>query len=174
MRDESRTRPVLPVNLLVEGQPCLVVGGGPIAARKVGHLLDAAAEVTVVSPSLSDELQSHVSAGRVTHLDRPFDAADVEGKCLVFAATDNSDVNRHVVAACRERNILCSAADENWPSGDFLMPAICRKAGMIVTVSTGGRSCRQARIVKDRVADMLDSLTSPDAGDDAVGDDTRE
>jgi siroheme synthase-like protein len=163
MRDENRTRPVLPVNLLVEGIPCLVVGGGKIAARKTGHLLGAAADVRVVSPELSETLQTLASEGRITHVARPFRESDVEGKRLVFAATDDTDVNRRVIEACRERGILCSAADENWPDGDFVMPAITRKAGLIVTVSSGGRSCRQARVVKDRLAGMIDELTEREA-----------
>jgi len=158
MRDETRTRPVLPASLLVAGLPCLVVGGGTIAARKVGHLLDAGAAVTVVSPRLTAGLRELAATGRIQHRARLFADADLRGQRLVFAATDHPRVNRRVIRLCRRRRILCSAADENWTDGDFVTPAICRKAGLIVSVSTGGRSCRAARLVKERIAAMLDSM----------------
>ena len=159
-RKQPVTRPILPVCLLVAGKPCLVVGGGPIAARKVGHLLDAEADVSVVSPAVCESLQPLVQSGKIRLTARAFAAADVKGKCLVFATTDSPAVNRRVIACCRKLSVLCSASDGNWPQGDFVTPAICRESGVVVTVSTGGRSCRQARIVKDRIAGMLATIAN--------------
>lgn len=158
MQKRTIARPILPVCLLVAGRPCLVVGGGQIATRKVGHLLDAEANVTVVGTSMTAALQALARSGKIRVTKRAFAESDVKGKYLVFATTDSEAVNRRVLAACRKRDVLCSAADSNWPEGDFVMPAICRKNGLVVTVSTGGRSCRQARIVKDRIAQLLASL----------------
>jgi siroheme synthase-like protein len=158
MRPTASPQPILPVCLLLGGKPCLVVGGGTIATRKVQHLLEAEAQVTVVSPTLSGELQSLLQAGKLRHLARPFAAADVQGQCLVFAATDNADVNRQVLDNCHQQRILCGAADSNWPQGDLLMPATCRKNGLVVTVSTGGRSCSHARAVKEQIAKLLDTM----------------
>jgi siroheme synthase-like protein len=157
---------MLPASLLVAGRPCLVVGGGQIATRKAGHLLDAEADVTVVSPELTDALQILVQSGRLRWTARAFSESDVAGKCLVFATTDSTEVNRRVLECCRERGVLCSASDSNWPDGDFVTPAICRQSGLVVTVSTGGRSCRQARIVKDKIAGLLAKLASEPIGDD--------
>ena len=158
MRKEPVTRPILPACLLVAGRPCLVVGGGQIAARKTGHLLDAEADVTVVSPTLTDDLQALAKSGKIRLESRAFLESDVKGKSLVFATTDSEDVNMRVLAACRKRGILCSAADSNWPNGDFVTPAICREKGLVVAVSTGGRSCRQARMVKDKIAQLLATM----------------
>ena len=159
MRKLATTHPILPICLLLEGKPCLVVGGGTIATRKAGHLLEAAADVTVVSPEISAEMQALVHAQKVHLTPRAFAPADVKGMCLVFAATDNEAVNQQVLLSCRQSGILCSAADSNWPQGDFVMPATCRKNGLVVTVSTGGRSCQQARNVKDQIAELLATLT---------------
>ncbi len=159
MRKRNVARPILPVGLLVAGRPCLVVGGGQIAARKVGHLLDAEANVTVVSSTVTDALQALARSGKIRVTKRAFAASDVQGKHLVFATTDSEAVNRCVIESCRKRGVLCSAADSHWPEGDFVTPAICRKNGLVVTVSTGGRSCRQARIVKDRIAQLLATIT---------------
>lgn len=158
MRDESRVRKILPVNLLLEGRPCLVVGGGNVAARKAGHLLDAGARVAVVSPAVEERIAGWAKQRRLRHVARAFRVSDVRGKFLVFAATDDATVNRRVLAACRKREILCNAADANWTRGDFVTPAITRTAGLVVTVSTGGRSCKTARIVKDKLAQVIDGL----------------
>lgn len=167
MRNATQERPIFPVCLLIQGKPCLVVGGGAIAARKAGHLLDAAADVTVVSPDACPPLQALAGDGRIRWAARAFHRDDVKGKYLVMAATDDAGVNRAVIDACREEGILCSAADRNWPDGDFIMPAITRQGGVVATVATGGRSCRQARIVKDRIAALLAALTAEAPGTDA-------
>ena len=159
MRKQTVTRPILPACLLVAGKPCLVVGGGLIAARKVGHLLEAEADVTVVSPEVSGTLQDLARSGKIRLTMRTFSADDVKGKSLVFATTDSANVNRRVIESCRKRGVLCSASDSNWPDGDFVTPAICRQSGLVVAVSTGGRSCRQARIVKDKIAELLTTIT---------------
>lgn len=169
MRKETVTRPILPACLLVAGRACLVVGGGEIAERKVGHLLDAEAEVTVVGPKVTKGLAALAGEGRIRVVARAFKVADVKGMYLVFATTDSKEVNRAVLTACRRHGVLCSAADSNWPDGDFVTPAICRGNGLVVTVSTGGRSCRQAKIVKDRIAQLLATMA-----DEATGDDTND
>jgi siroheme synthase-like protein len=168
MRTETVTRPILPTCLLVAGKPCLVVGGGPIAARKTGHLLEAEARVTVVSPEVCKEIEALVHSGRIRLMARAFSEADVAGHYLVFATTDSPDVNRRIIACCRKQGVLCSASDSNWPDGDFVMPAICRKDGLVVTVATGGRSCRQARIVKDKIAEQLSALSDEASGKDGI------
>ena len=165
MRKKTASRPILPACLLVAGRPCLVVGGGAIATRKTGHLLDAEANVTVVSPSATAPLLALAAAGKIRIIERAFSGSDVKGRCLVFAATDSVRVNRRVLEACRRHGVLCGAADANWPSGDFVTPAICRLKDLVVTVSTGGRSCRRARIVKDKIAGMLAGMADEAGGE---------
>ena len=164
MRKLAATHPILPICLLLAGKPCLVVGGGTIATRKVGHLLDAAADVAVVCIEASEDLLTFALSQKIHLSLRAFAATDVSEKVLVFAATDNETVNRQVLEACRKQGILCSAADSNWPHGDFVMPATTRKNGLVVTVSTGGRSCSQARMVKDKIAELLETITEEPQG----------
>jgi len=57
MRNETHSKKVFPVGLIAEGRDCLVVGGGKVATRKVGLLLDAKSDVTVVSPKASPEIR---------------------------------------------------------------------------------------------------------------------
>ena len=162
MRDESRIRKILPVNLMLEGRPCLVVGSGQIAARKVGHLLQAGASVTVVGPAASDDIQQWAAVGRIKYLARAFRSSDLKGQWVVLAATDNVKVNGTVIQLCQKKGILCSAADAHWTEADFLIPATLRCPNVTLTISTGGESCRRARLIKDYLARHLDILGSAD------------
>jgi siroheme synthase-like protein len=155
MRNVSQGRKILPVSLLVEGKPCLVVGGGPIAARKVGHLLNAGAVVTVVSPDVCEDIAQLKKDRALRHKPRVFAAADVKGQSVVFAVTDNGLVNLAVIKACRRARVLCSAADAHWSEGDFVSPAVIRKPGLVVAVSTGGESCTRSRVIKEKLAHYL-------------------
>lgn len=155
MRDESRQKKILPVDLFLEGRPCLVVGGGTIAVRKVGHLLDSGAKVTVVSPALCPEIDAWRKARRLRQISRVFKVSDVKGNVLVFAATDDNAVNLRILKACRRARILCCSVDAHWDKGDFLTPAIIRHPQVTVAVSTGGQSCKRARRVKEKLATFL-------------------
>jgi len=79
----------LPIFMNIKGQPCLVIGGGDVASRKVFLLLRAGGDVTVVSPELCDELQRWHEAGDIKHIAREFEAADIDGRQIVIAATDD-------------------------------------------------------------------------------------
>jgi glutamyl-tRNA reductase len=153
---------VFPAALLIEGHPCLVVGGGKTATRKAKLLLAAGAEVTVVAPAISDELRALAEAGSIRAETRPFDVADVSAMKVVFAATDDARVNRQVLELCREQPALACAVDRNWGDGDFITPATIRAEGTLVSVSTGGKSCRLSRLVKDNLTRHIDLIRSAD------------
>ena len=156
MNDRLIKTKSMPISLLLEGRSCLVVGGGKVAARKAGHLLDSGAQVTVVSPTLCD-----LFAGMsVHHIARKFELDDLSGMVLVFAATDDRAINRRVLDACREKSILCSCVDGNWSQSDFTTPAIARHNNLTLTVASGGQSCRQAKLVKDTLSRHLEMVSS--------------
>ncbi len=157
---EGRTgRTVFPIALLAEGRRCVVVGGGKVAAHKVSLLLDAGADVTVVSPELGETLVGLAEADRIVHVPRTFLPDDLRDTLVVFAATDSEDANGAVLDACREHGVLCCRVDGGWRDGDFVTPAIVRNGDLTVSVSTGGRSCRQARDVKNELKQWLESMT---------------
>lgn len=162
MRSESKVMKILPVNLLLEGKSCLVVGGGPIAARKIEHLLEAGAKVTVVSVELCPDVMLWQKKGRLACRRRAFKMADLKGPFMVFAATNQEDVNRRIIHSCQRRGLLCCAVDSNWAEGNFLTPATLRHPALTLTISTGGASCRRARMVKDYLDRHLDIALSAD------------
>jgi len=160
MSDENPYYNGFPINLFLTDRPCLVVGGGKVALRKIQLLLDAGAKVTVVSPEVDDELQKLIEQGKAAHTVRRFEDSDVEGAMLVYAATNSRGANRQILACCRERNILCCCVDGNWSDGDFTTPAITRHKQLTVSVSSDGKNCRQSKMVKNSLARHLMMMES--------------
>lgn len=118
---------------------CVVVGGGPVAERKVAGLLDAGAQPTVISPTLTPTLAEWKGAGRIMHLPRVFAAGDLAGAALVIAATDDDAVNTAVATEGRDNGALVNVANE--PAvGNFHTVGTVRRGDLLLTVSTGGRS----------------------------------
>lgn len=144
----------LPIFLDIRGQPCLVVGGGDVAARKTALLLRADARVTVQAPALCAALQSDVAADRVAHRAAAFCDADMAGYSLAIAATDDESVNRAVAAAARARSIPVNVVDV--PAlCSFIMPSIVERGPVIVAVSSGGRSPVLARLLRARLEILI-------------------
>ncbi len=143
-----------PLLLDLEGRPVLVVGGGPVAARKVAGLLEAGARVTVVAPEACPELRERIDRGEVRWVPRGFEPGDLEGTVLAFVATSDPGVNRHATREARSRGVWVNAADD--PGGsDFHVPAVVRRGRLTVAVATAGASPEAAAWVRDRIAGHL-------------------
>jgi siroheme synthase-like protein len=140
------SKKMFPAALILEGRRCLLVGGGRVAVRKAAKLVEAGAALTVVAPEIKAQIRSLPG---VSLIERPFVPEDLDGAFLVFALTDDSALNSRIVELCREKKILCSAADENWPAGDLILPASFSEDGLTVSVSTSGRSCRRSRLLRE-------------------------
>src|SRR5262245_56356963 len=115
-----------PVFLELSGRRCAVVGGGPVAERKVESLREAGATVTVVAPELTPGLRSLASAGEIRHIARPFRARDLAGAWLAIVAVDDPRVSAEVSAAARKRQVWLNAADDT-ARCDFILPAMLRR-----------------------------------------------
>lgn len=116
---------------------CVIIGGGTVAERKVGDLLESGAYPHLISPTLTPTLASWRDAGRLHHNARVYHADDLQGAFLVFAATDEPTVNAAVAAEGRRRGLLINRAD-NAADGNFHTVAAVRRGDLLLTVSTGG------------------------------------
>lgn len=151
--------PGYPLLLDVAGRAVLVVGGGPVAARRAQALLAAGAEVTVVAPEVVEDLREAAAAGALRHRARGFQAADLDGAWLVQAATSDPAVNAAVAAEATRRRVWCVRADAG-DGASATTPAVARRGPVTVAVSGGGDPGR-ARAVRDAVALLLDTGQLP-------------
>ncbi|HMF05037.1 MAG TPA: bifunctional precorrin-2 dehydrogenase/sirohydrochlorin ferrochelatase [Acidimicrobiia bacterium] len=143
-----------PVNLVVAGRRCVVVGAGRIAARKVDGLLAAGAEVHVVAPRFGDRVRAWRDEGRITVAERAFRAGDLDGAWLATAATDDHAVNHAVYAAGDARGVWVNSADDP-DNCSFTLMSVIRRGDLVVTVGTGGRSPALATWLKERITAEL-------------------
>lgn len=144
--------PLFPVGLVVAGRPCLVVGGGRVAARKVDGLLACGARVTVIAPEIDDAIAARPE---VTILRRGYRRGDVRGFRLAIAATGNAEVSAAVFDDGEAAGVWVNAADDP-PNCSFTLPAILRRGPVTVAVATGGHSPALAAWLRDRLAAELD------------------
>ncbi|MGD9874350.1 MAG: NAD(P)-dependent oxidoreductase [Kiritimatiellia bacterium] len=158
--DRSGPLPILPVSLLLKDRPCLVVGAGNVAVRKVEHLITAGAKVTVIGDMISPGAHELHRRGLIHLKVRAFEDDDVVGCAAVFAATDSAEANLRVLEACRERGILCGCVDLHWRESDLISPAVLRVDDITISVSTGGKSCRRSRLVRDSMMRHLSGINT--------------
>jgi precorrin-2 dehydrogenase/sirohydrochlorin ferrochelatase len=133
----------------------LIVGGGPVAARKAQSLADAQARVRVVATSVCAELTALAkTVASVSVSEKLYDPADIGDATLVFAATDDSALNDAVAAAARARGLLVNVADAP-EHGTFVTPAVHRSGDIVIAVATGGVPTASRRI-RDAIARVVD------------------
>jgi siroheme synthase-like protein len=93
---------LFPIFHKLKNRPCLVVGGGDLALSKVQHLLNSEAKVTVVSSSLHPILLS--LKGKISTKLRSFIPQNLEGREIVFAASEDPQVNRAISLLAQKKN----------------------------------------------------------------------
>ena len=147
-------QPLYPVNLVVAGRPCLVVGGGRVAVTKVTGLLDAGAQVTVVAPEVDPRLEELAGEGTVAVERRPYRRGEAAGYRFVIAATGESAVNQQVYEDGEAAGVWVNSADDP-ERCSAILPARVRQGRLTVTVSTGGHSPAVASWLRERLAAEL-------------------
>lgn len=125
-----------PVNLVLHGRACLVVGGGPVAARKIEGLRACGGRVTVVAPEVCDEIRRWTD---VTVEQRAYRDGDLAGYWLAVAATDEGSVNAAVYREGERSHVWVNGADDP-EHCSFTLPSVLRRGPLVVSVSTSGRS----------------------------------
>jgi len=139
-----------PIFLNIEGRRCVVIGGGPVAERKVEGLLRDGASVTVISPSLTKSLESLANEENIRHLARDYREGDLADYQLAFAVTGDDGVNAAVAREGRERGVWVNAADD--PAHcDFILPSVLRRGELVVAVATGGSSPALSRVIREEL-----------------------
>ncbi len=136
-----------PVNLELRDRRCVVVGGGRVAERKTLSLLEAGADVTVVSPALTPKLAALASSGKIQQVPTVFQEAHLAGALLVIAATNDLSANRAVAQLCHKKNILVNVAAPPEESS-FIVPSVVERGDLVIAVSTSGASPALAKNIR--------------------------
>ena len=136
-----------PVALNIAGRRCVIIGGGQVALRKVNMLLEAGAEVTVISPDMCPDLIQMAARGEIRITNREYHTGDLENVFVAIAATDNGETNEQVVTEAREGSVLVNVVDDA-ENSDFIVPSYFRRGSLSIAVSTSGESPALARKIR--------------------------
>lgn len=148
----------LSVNLILENRPCLVVGAGEVACRKIDKLLEASAMVTVIATAYCEEVLRLARSNRIRVFTRPYQSNDVRGYVLVIAATNDHQVNEHVFRDAENERVLCNVVDDP-PHCTFYFPAVSKKGQLQIAISSQGAlpfATKRLRRILDSYMESVD------------------
>ena len=138
---------LLPLFIDIKDKPCLIAGGGKIAARKLKMLCKAEASVTVIAPAICDEIKSLCENHSITLHQRKFSDSDIGNQRLIIAATSDVSLNKHISNLAKENDILVNVADD-FKRGDVVLPSVIDRSPIQIAVTTGGASPVLARLLR--------------------------
>jgi uroporphyrin-III C-methyltransferase/precorrin-2 dehydrogenase/sirohydrochlorin ferrochelatase len=144
----------LPLFHKLDDKKCLVIGGGAVATRKVRLLMDARASITVIAPTLSEQLTQLANNDKLQHIKRLFQSNDTQTFSLIICATDNQTINAKVSAEAHANNIPVNVVDQ--PAlCSFIFPAIVDRAPITIGISSGGVAPVLARLTRAKLETLL-------------------
>lgn len=140
----------------LKNRTCLFVGGGDIATRKARLIAKAGARIVVVSPYITDEMQSLVESSKGECHFRAFEKDDINIGMMVICATDNSDVNREVSELSQAQKLPVNVVDS--PSlCSIITPAIVDRSPLMIAITSGGEAPVLARQIRSKLEVMFPS-----------------
>lgn len=143
-----------PIMLQLEGKKVVVAGGGKVAERKVSGLLNTGALVSVISPDVTDPLRKLASEGIIDWKEKSFSLDDMKEAFLIFAATNDRELNQSIRSAADVHQLVTIADDP--AESDFHVPAHFHRGRLSIAVSTGGASPTLASNIRELLEQQFD------------------
>ncbi len=134
----------------LQGRRILVVGGGPVGERKCKRLVATGAKITLCSPTLTPNLEDMANRDVITWRRRNYHPRDLENSSLVFAATNDPELNEQIAQDATAEGVFCNVATSS-DGGDFTVPALVQVGDSIVAVTSFAGKPRTAQKVRDRI-----------------------
>lgn len=131
------------------------IGGGTIALRRIRTILPFAGEVDVVAPEVTPEVQQLVDKGAITLRRQEFDSSCLENADIVFACTNDSELNEQIADMCHKAGVMVSASSDRTLC-DFYFPGVVRHDDIVVGISAGGKNHRRVRQLRQRIERLLE------------------
>ena len=142
-----------PIFVNLQQQPCLMVGGGEIALRKIRLLHSAGAQITVIAPQLCKAIEQEFSES-ITHIPRKFKDTDISGYRLITAATNEPNVNARVSHLAQQINVPVNVVDQP-ELCSFITPSIVDRSPVVIAISTGGDAPVLARALRSKIEALI-------------------
>ncbi len=143
----------LPISISVEDEQILIVGGGKLALSKVLLLKRFTHSFKIIAPEIVEELRQ---IDGVVCIEREYRATDLQSHLLVYAATDNHQLNHQIQIDGKNYRCLVSVADDRKYS-DFVSPAIYKQDNMTVSVGSNGENLSASIALRDKIKVFLEA-----------------
>ena len=145
-----------PAHINLQDRKCLVVGGGPVAERKIVAMLISGGDVTVISPDATELLTYLAQMGTIRWHKRQLRAGDTHGYFLVCAATDFTDINSAVFEeAYGKHKIRLVNVVDVIPQCTFAAASVVTDGELMLSISTSGKSPAMSRRIREHLEKVL-------------------
>lgn len=138
----------------IEGKNGLIAGGGRIALHKLQKLLPYRANLKVVAPEVSEEMERTAINNDISVIKRTFHSSDLADMSFVVAASDDAGVNMEIGRLCREKGILVNVVDNREACG-FIFPSLVKSGKLSIGISTEGASPEVAAMLRSRIESRI-------------------
>lgn len=146
--------PYFPAFLDLKGKSLLVVGGGPVAERKVKKLLAFEPNIKVIAPKVTAGIRDLSKKGRVKLVLRKVRLSDIKGAFAVIVAVDDLQLQKRIYEQCKKKGILCNSVD-SIDYCSFIFPALIVKGDVVIGISTSGRVPALSRAIREYLEKVL-------------------
>ena len=146
----------LPIFINLRQKPCLVVGGGDIALRKVNLLVKAQAKIKCISPEFCIGLIELSRKNGLDLIEKRFEFSDIDNQSIIIAATDDDKINALVSSLAHESGIPINVVDSPDLSS-FIMPSIVDRSPIVIAISSAGKAPVLARIIRAKLETIIPS-----------------
>ncbi len=143
-----------PIFLALRNRRCVVVGGGPVALRKIERLLRSEARVVVIAPEVFPRIAELSREDVLVWERRDYARGDLRGAALAIAATDDAGVQRAVAGEAADLGLPVNVVDVPEISS-FIAPAILERGELQIAVSTSGAAPALAARLRDRIGESF-------------------
>jgi len=149
----------LPIHINTQGAKILVIGAGEAAEAKLRTLIKTQALIHIIAKNINPEVQRWIDMGTVNqadiiHHNRDFLDSDLDGATLIYAATEDDELNAHIASLAQSRNIPVNAADQK-ASCSFITPALVDRAPVVISIGSEGTSPGLSRALKSDLETRL-------------------
>jgi precorrin-2 dehydrogenase/sirohydrochlorin ferrochelatase len=145
-----------PIFLNLKSKRAVVIGGGPVAARKILSLLDTGARVVVVAEHIDDVLRAKCQNTNIEFVEAKYSKDYLVGATLAFAATNDAKTNAQIYKDCQQLEVLCNVVD-NPTLCDFFTPAVVKRDDLQIAISTDGNFPAYAGHLRQKLEEIITS-----------------
>lgn len=153
MKYPNQDMTFMPINLSLKDKEVLIVGGGKVAWQKIRRIRSYTLNIRVVAIKVCDEIKEL----GISYSEKPYKKSDLGNSFLVYACTDNNDLNQEVYNDAHELNKLVNVTD-NPPISDFVSPATILKDNMTISVGSNGQDVNKAIRWRNRIKKLLEHI----------------